>query len=147
MTRKRCWVTHRQKVPITPFGVFARSNDPTTWSDYATAAAAAASTKVDGIGFMFDGSGITGIDLDHCLINGVLESWAQVIVDACAATYIEISPSGSGLHIYGRASVGTGRRHDGVEVYDRGRYFTVTGNRWADAPVMLADIQSVIDGL
>lgn len=145
MTRKRCWVNHRAKVPITPGSIFARSNDPTTWRDFSTACRAAADPSIDGVGFMFDGSGIAGIDLDHCLHDGALEPWAAEIVTACAGTYIEVSPSGTGLHIFGRATVGTGRRRNGVEVYDRGRYFTVTGKRWADAPLELADIQSVVD--
>ena len=147
MARKRCWVNHRQKVPITPGGVFARSNDRTTWRDFDTACRAAQARGIDGVGFMFDGTGIAGIDLDHCLRDGVLEPWAAEIVAACAGTYIEVSPSGNGLHIFGRGVVGNGRRSDGIEVYDRGRYFTVTGNRWADAPLELADIQSVIDAL
>ena len=145
MARKRCWVTHRSKVPMTPGSIFARSNDPATWRDFSTACRAAAVGNVDGVGFMFDGTGIAGIDLDHCITDGVLEPWAAEIVPACAGTYIEVSPSGTGLHIFGLATVGTGRRRDGVEVYDRGRYFTVTGDRWGDAPLKLADIQAVVD--
>lgn len=147
MTSRPNWVTHFQKVPRVPFGTFARSNDPTTWRDYRTACNAAALGNVDGIGFMFDGSGIAGIDLDDCLHDGVLDDWAADIVARCVGTYIEVSPSGRGLHIFGRATVGAGRRLGQVEVYDRGRYFTVTGQRWVDAPSVLSDIQSVTDRL
>lgn len=140
-------MVHRSKVPITPGGIFARTNDRTTWRDFATACRAAERGGVDGVGFVFDGSGIAGIDLDHCISDGMLEPWAADIVDACAGTFIEVSPSGTGLHIYGRGTVGAGRRLVGVEVYDRGRFFTVTGNRWGDAPLDLADIQSVLDSL
>lgn len=147
MTSRTSWVTHARKVPRVPFGGFAKSNDPTTWRDYATACEAAKSSEVDGIGFVFDGSGIAGIDLDDCIHDGVLDDWAEEIVAACAGTYIEVSPSGRGLHIFGRATVGAGRRLGRVEVYDRGRYFTVTGNRWGHAPVRLGDIQRVTDEL
>lgn len=144
MTSRRNWVTHFQKVPRTPFHGFAKSNDPATWSDYATACDAARRTRVDGIGFVFDGTGIAGIDLDDCLRDGVLEDWAADIVAMCGDTYIEVSPSGRGLHIFGKAIVGAGRRLGQIEVYDRGRYFTVTGRRWADAPARLGDISSAI---
>lgn len=147
MTRKQCWVVHRSKIPITPGGVFAKSNDSSTWRDFATARKAAQKPGVDGVGFMFDGSGIAGIDLDHCITDGVLEPWAEKIVDRCAGTYIEISPSGTGLHIFGLGNVGSGRRRNNVEVYDRRRYFTVTGNRWNNAPVALANIQSVLNSI
>lgn len=147
MTSRPNWVTHLQKVPRIPFGAFASSADPATWRDYRTACKAAALGNVDGIGFVFDGSGIVGIDLDDCLHDGLLEDWAAEIVVACAGTYIELSPSGRGLHIFGRGMVGNGYRRPGVEVYDRGRYFTVTGLRWDNAPARLADIQSVADAL
>lgn len=138
---------HRSKVPITPGSIFARSNDPSTWRSFAVACSAAEDGWADGIGFMFDGSGIAGIDLDHCIVDGELLPWAAEIVAACPGTYIEVSPSGTGLHIFGRGVVGTGRKRDGVEVYDRGRFFTVTGQRWGDAPVRLASIQTALDAV
>lgn len=147
MSRRKCWVVHRSKVPITPSGIFARSNDPSTWRSFAVACSAAAHGNVDGLGFVFDGSGIAGIDLDHCLVGGELLPWAAEIVSSCSGTYIEVSPSGTGLHIFGRGTVGTGRKRDGIEVYDRGRFFTVTGQRWADAPARLSNIQPVLDAI
>lgn len=142
------WVTHRAKVPVTPFGRVASSTDPSTWRDYATAAAAVAAGGVDGVGFVLDGDGIACIDLDHCIReDGTLEEWAADIVAACPATYVEVSPSGTGLHVFGLAHVGKGRRSGGVEVYDRGRYMTVTGRRWASAPCRLSDISAVVASL
>lgn len=91
------------------------------------------------------------IDLDHALLDGLLRPWARKIVDALPETYIEVSPSGTGLHIWGFGSVGRGRRirrgGSAVEVYDRGRYITVTRNPFEDAPSRLADLSQVIDDL
>jgi len=101
----------------------------------------------DGVGFVLNGDGIAAIDLDHCVTDEGLEPWAADIVARCAGTYIELSPSGTGLHIFGYATVGHGRRGVGVEVYDRGRYFTVTGNVWGSAPRRLADISAVVDSI
>jgi primase-polymerase (primpol)-like protein len=138
------WVRHRAKVPMTLAGRHASTTDPTTWASYADAAG---SDVGDGLGFVFNGDGIAGIDLDHCLTDGVLDSWAQAILDRCPRTYVEVSPSGTGLHIFGRAHVGAGRRSGGVEVYDRGRYFTVTGRHFGKPSRKLADITGLIASL
>ncbi len=68
-------------------------NDPATFAAFDAAASA---TGFDGIGIRVSGR-LMGIDLDHCFENGKLLPWAQPIVDRFRDTYIEISPSGSGL--------------------------------------------------
>ena len=134
------------KLPIDPkTGKAAASTDPMTWADYATAAAAAAPLGCRGIGFVL-GDGIAGIDIDHCIdpATGVVDERALAIMDAMQS-YTELSPSGTGLHIlfYGRKPGPACRRAlgDGVglEMYDGGRYFTVTGRSWQDPPLPLAD--------
>jgi primase-polymerase (primpol)-like protein len=105
-----------------------------------------------GIGFVlspFDR--LVCIDLDHALVDGVLAPWARDIVDGLPDTYVEVSPSGDGLHIWGYGSVGRGRRirrgSAAVEVYDRGRYITVTGRPFQGAPSRLAGLSRVIADL
>lgn len=147
LTARPNWVLHRNKVPRCAFGGPASSTDPSTWCDFDTARDAADHGAVDGVGFVFDGTGIVGIDLDDCLHDGVLKDWAADIVAQCAGTYIEVSPSGHGLHIFGRGTVGTGRRMGQVEVYDRARYFTVTGRRWPGSSLRLADLTRVVQRL
>jgi hypothetical protein len=138
------WIRHEAKVPKRLNGLNASTTDERSWVSYDSARA---SSVGDGVGFVFAGDGIAGIDLDHCVKDGRLSSWASRIVKACRGTYVEISPSGSGLHIYGFGVVGAGRKSAGVEVYDRGRYFTCTMRRWKRAPLTLTNIQSVIDCL
>jgi putative DNA primase/helicase len=58
---------------------------------------------------------------------------AQALIND-TASYAELSPSGTGVHIITRGSVttdGKGKRdHErGIELYDTGRYFTVTGHK------------------
>jgi primase-polymerase (primpol)-like protein len=125
--------------PITATGAAASSTNPATWATYAAVRDAKAG---HGVGFML-GEGIGCIDLDKCLTNGRLESWAQAIVDRCPATYIEVSPSGTGLHIFGYLTPAPGRGQRAgvrIEVYSRDRFMTVTGRRWNGAPSTLADI-------
>ena len=144
MVARDRWLRHSNKVPLTVHNFPASSTNPRTWSTFNVAHN---STVGDGLGFALNGDGIACVDLDHCIVDGVLLDWAQAIVDQCAGTYIEISRSGTGLHIFGHATVGTGRRGDGVEVYDRGRYIAVTGRRWKRCPLVLSDISLVINSL
>lgn len=115
------------KAPIQINGDYASSTDPATCTDHATAKA---STIGDGLGFVL-GDGIGCIDLDHCLINGKPTAEALRFLEQYPNHYIEISPSGDGLHIWGYLdeAPGTKRVINGlsVETYSTGRYITITG--------------------
>ncbi len=74
----------------------ANVDDPTTFVAFETSASA---IGYDGIGIRVSG-GIVGIDLDHCIEGDDLLPWAQEIVDHFNVTYIEISPSGTGIRIF-----------------------------------------------
>ncbi len=62
--------------------------------------------------------------------------WAKEIVHLFPGAYVEVSPSGTGLHLIIRGTktdkrckkVGYGGTSGDVEVYDSGRFFCVTGN-------------------
>ncbi|MCT9142932.1 hypothetical protein [Streptomyces violarus] len=129
-------------------GDVASSTDPSTWSRYAYAAASSAGA---GLGFVLDGDGVVCLDLDHAVVDGELLPWAQRIVDAAGSTWVEVSLSGTGLHIWGRGSLPHGRRiavgSGSVELYGIGRYIAVTGRTWGDTPRRLGDLQHVIDSL
>lgn len=90
-----------------------------------------------GVGFMFtEESGIVGIDIDHCLEDGKPNNVAADILANLPPTYIEISPSGTGLHIFLRGTIPSGGNHNsktGVEMYASSRYFTMTGNKYQGA--------------
>lgn len=153
LARRRQWVRHTdRKVPLTAGrtrAAVASSTDASTWSTYR---AAARSTAGVGVGFVLTGADpIVCIDLDHAIVDGVLQPWARRIVASAPATYIEVSPSGTGLHIWGTGVVGRGRRirrsQSAVEVYDRGRYMTVTRRPFEGAPSKLADLSKVVADL
>lgn len=153
MTRRRQWVRHTaRKMPLSVIGPKVRpasSTDPETWASYS---AANRSTAGSGVGFVLSPADrLVCIDLDHALVDGELRPWARRIVGKLPPTYIEISPSGTGLHIWGFGTVGQGRRirrgESSIEVYDRGRYITVTREPFERAPSMLADLTQVIADL
>lgn len=140
------WVRHTAKRPVTVEGRPASVTAPATWTSYQ---AAAASPVGDGLGFVLDGDGIVCVDLDHCLrSDGSVEPWAERILGSMPPTYVEVSISGTGLHVFGWAASIAGRRFgDGVEVYGSGRFIAVTGRRFRGAISELADVSAAIDGL
>ena len=112
----------------------ASTTDPSTWSTYDHARAV--EDQYDGIGFVFTlGAGIVGIDLDHVIdAEGRIDPKARRVLDELNS-YTELSPSGEGLHIFVRGTwPDTGRKHPWIEVYARGRYFTVTGRHVPGTP-------------
>jgi primase-polymerase (primpol)-like protein len=139
------WVTHNaRKVPLTPGRRPASVTDPATWSEYR------AVRQLPRRGFVL-GGGIVCVDLDHCVRpDGSLTPWAAALLAQCPPTWVEVSPSGTGLHVWGRGDVPRGRCiRDGrsIEVYGGGRYITVTGRRWGSSPATLADLGPVLAGL
>lgn len=121
-----------EKIPVCPTtGRFADSTDPESWSDYTTAATLAGTTSSLGVGFVFTkAAGIVGIDLDKCRDpeTGTIAPGADEIVQTLQ-TYTEISPSGTGLHLFVQGTLPAGKRKKGkIEAYNDARFFTVTGN-------------------
>lgn len=128
LTAKR-WIRHSpDKQPLSPYtGRRISIHDTAEWTDYSTAST---SRRGIGLGFIL-GDGYACIDLDHCLTGGAPTSEAQVVIDHYPDAFIDYSPSGTGLHIWGTApqAPGTRIRSDGlnIETYSQGRYITVTG--------------------
>ncbi len=122
-----------RKLPINPrTGEAAQSNNPDTWTDFQTAASA--SSRFSGLGFMF-ANGYFGVDIDG--IDNDIEAFQQGGLQNIVgeflhslASYGEYSVSGKGLHIICKGKLPTGgRRRGNVEMYERGRFFVMTGNQ------------------
>ncbi len=115
-------------------------NDPATWGtfDEAVAFYQKHSNKLKGVGRQFDDADdIIGIDFDDCL-----DATERVKPEHAAAkwlpllnSYSEISPSGKGVKVWvcstNKLNGKSGRRNAwlNVEMYRKGRYFTITGKR------------------
>jgi primase-polymerase (primpol)-like protein len=138
------------KVPISPWsGKAAACDKPQTWSTYRHVAYVLRRFRCDGIGFVFtEADPFCGIDLDHCReINGTITAKALEIIRRFRS-YTELSPSGSGAHILIRAKLsGKGRRTGKIELYDSGRYFTMTGKHLSGTPVAIRDRQQELESL
>ena len=98
------------------------------------------------------------IDLDHCInkTDGTFTDdeagkTARRVMDILTRngeeTYIEFSPSGEGLHIWGRAVLPKvkekGTRGKYIEMYRAGRYMTVTDRPYHSTPVSM--VQKSVD--
>lgn len=126
------------KAPFNPESLLSGRPSPAkagvreTWSSYHNAVECVRRGLARGVGYQFGGNGIYGVDLDHVIDHaGKLTPQAHEIVDKLAS-YTEISPSGTGMHIFVLAPDADITRHRKkgffLEVYSTGRYFTVTGN-------------------
>ena len=104
----------------------ASSTNPKTWADFDFAALAFEQHDYSGLGFVFTKEGgIVGVDIDHCIDpdTGALNKTAAAILEKLPPTYIEISPSGTGLHIFLRGAMPEGDSRNaktGVEMYSHG---------------------------
>ena len=138
-----------RKVPYDPkTGRKASSTNPDTWATLAEAMAAREKYLFTGVGFVFtEECGIVGVDIDHCRNeDGSFTDVAKAILEK-AQSYTEISPSGSGLHIFLRGVMpGKGNKNSasGVEMYAAARYFTMTGNRLEGTPEAIADGKDIL---
>jgi primase-polymerase (primpol)-like protein len=150
LTARPRWVRRdERKAPRRVDGGFASVTEPSTWTSYRQAVGSSVGV---GVGFVLAaGDGVVCVDLDHCLDGDRLAPWARAVLDRCPPTFVEVSPSGDGLHVWGRAVVERGRRlrRDGeaIEVYGQGRYIAVTGRRFEDCPARLADLTEVVSSL
>ena len=136
MREAKRWVTwqyeirdgKKTKVPHTPGKGQAKSTDRETWVTFEEARRA--EEFYSGIGFVL-GDGWLGLDADHVRDLDTGE-WLPGILDEIKSvqSYAELSPSKTGAHViaYGETPGDRSRAKGEVwEMYDRGRFFTVTG--------------------
>lgn len=122
------------KIPYNPkTNSKARTTDPSTWADFNTALAK--DMEYDGLGFVLTNSPFVGVDLDN--VGNEIKAFYQgdtnnIVGEFHEAlqTYMEISPSGNGVHLILKGELPQGGNRAGnIEMYDTGRYFTVTGEQ------------------
>ena len=130
------------KAPVSPHdGSLADSTSGKTWGTFDDAVEACREdSSLAGVGFVFTADDpYCGVDLDNSIdADGNIKPWALDLL-AQLDSYAEISPSRLGLKVFIKANK-PGKRcrkayHDGgIEIYDRDRFFTVTGERLPNYP-------------
>ena len=160
------------KVPYQVSGkARAKSNAPSTWGDFEAARETMwGRGGFEGLGIMLgdlgDGRFLVGLDLDLCRspLTGEIMPWAQDWVDRWPS-YIEVSPSGTGLKGYGlytgtpvgggkeitlddpvpAGAEGTSHSKPEIGLYPSGRYFALTGRPLSGTWLELCDVTEAFD--
>lgn len=150
-----CW--RGDKKPRNPLtGELATSTDETTWCSYEDCYTAVADGDYDGYGIMCNND-LVFIDIDNCLwetpngdlmYNDTPEGYipAREVVHRFAGTYMEVSKSGTGIHIicYGNVPLDkTGVRSKGVELYKAARFLIITEDILNDEVVVTSKQESL----
>jgi hypothetical protein len=122
-----------------------------TWEQYSDVAEAYhAGGRFAGIGFVLTNSKVICIDIDDCIVDGVIAPYALDAINTFR-TYAEVSPSGAGIKIFGTyegdmQKIGTWATLPGIkiEVYNgRGgfSYMTITGAHIPKSPAKIIEIK------
>lgn len=119
-------------------GHFAAVDNPDTWTTY---------DRVENFikkGFVLtEKDPFTVIDLDHCIgAHGRVQSQTSKIL-LYFQSYTEISPSGTGFHVWVKGKIPSAIKRTEFEIYSNLRYITITGNPTFNCP--LTDCQLHLD--
>jgi hypothetical protein len=130
----------------------ASSTNPDTWRPFEDVVAAYEHRDCDGVGFALTPP-FVGVDLDDVVdpATGAIHPEATRIIGELNS-YTERSPSGRGLRIVTRGSLPSGWRNIRtwavpIEMYDGGRYLTVTGAHLDGTPTTVEERTAQLAGL
>ena len=124
-------------------------NKPDRWLDFE-----AAKDKNHPLGFVLtEEDHIICVDLDQAIVDGRLTAMAESIVEAFTGTYMELSQSGQGIHIFCKGNLLDNliKPSEGIEIYKHNRYIALTGDvgdgSYFPISNQLLDKQEVLDEL
>lgn len=152
-----CWTTQERggkgiKVPVAPWNTSetypVSATEKKNHADFRTAKKWGNMLRL-GVGFVFtEDNKIIGIDLDDCIEDDEMTNKVKDIVQQ-VNSFTEISPSGKGLHIYLEGDMEEAVKNDeeGVEIYFKDRYFTVTGDHKKGTPKEVKQHQEILNEL
>lgn len=136
------------KIPYDPKnGHKASTQRRNNWGSFDDACGALLSDEYQGIGFVFTpDDDLVGIDLDNCFNeDGSLRADAEKAMNT-ARSFTERSPSGNGIHIICKGRLpGAGHcdNKTGREMYQEGRFFTITADVLGDYDQVAENTEAV----
>lgn len=149
------------KPPYQPDGRLAKTDVPSTWNTFSMVAEAA--PRFDGIGFVLTKDDpYVGLDFDHCrcpAFDGLddelgkqITSGLNMVLPEIAEhirkinSYTENSPSGKGMRVFVTGALPVdGKRKGPIEIYQAGRYLTMTGHVVDGFPLTVEHRQQALD--
>lgn len=137
------WVMWKgEKVPYCATAINGKASctNSDTWASFPQTQTAYEEGGYLGVGFVLNGDGIAGVDLDRCVHDGLPVPSAMALLEQIGCQYVEFSPSGTGLRGFGYADNITGKNGTldelHVELYTDKRYLTVTGHTLKNGPLV-----------
>jgi hypothetical protein len=153
------WITWRrgaqkadgryEKEPTNPrTGYGASATDQANWTSFEQAVAAKGKPGRDGISFVpAEGGGLTLVDFDKCLDGRgkITKPWVRKWIEK-ANTYVERSPSGTGLRAvaFGTVPRSINNPDFDVEMYSSGQQLTITGDHLGWTPGEVCEAQEAL---
>jgi hypothetical protein len=145
------------KPPYQPNGILAASNNPLTWSPFSVVKEAM--SRYDGMGFVLTKEDpFVGLDFDNCRcpafdeidkeISGGLNMVLPEISEHLRRlnSYTEVSPSRKGIRSFLKGKLPVdGKRKGPIEIYQSGRYVTLTGHILDGFPRTIEHRQKELD--
>lgn len=138
------WVAWRyvesdKKPRKVPFDVRSKKNastvNPTNWATFNEVVDFITKNQGYGIGFVLtQNDPFVCIDLDHS-DDPAITNYQYKILDNFKNTYIEMSPSGKGYHIWTKGEIQRAVKTKTCEIYNHSRFITFTGNVVVNANV------------
>lgn len=139
------------KIPInSATGARAKSTNRADWGTWERAIERLrADETLSGVGFVFTSDDpYCGLDWDECYHEDGYVKKLQADQIRAFRSYGERSQSGTGAHVIIKGSLPPeGRRKSGIEMYDRDRFFAVTGDRLPFCPKAVEHRQAELDAL
>jgi putative DNA primase/helicase len=148
------WVNYRlendRKVPVNPKTLGnAGVGWPNTWAPFEKALENFRPGEI-GLGFVLtEADPFVCTDLDDCIDDkGQLSLAARAVLDTLQG-YVELSPSGQGLHVWVKSDDKVSNwKTKGIEVYSSARWMTVTGRAnpkvASDIPERTEELQKIL---
>lgn len=123
-------------------GKFAKSDDPSSWTNFETACKFARENGGEAVAYVLDGKdNICCVDLDNCIdVNGNYSPLANEILTNSKKTYCERSLSGKGLHIFGKTNgmdLRTFSKSGDLEFYQKSHIISMTGDMISGAKTLV----------
>lgn len=146
MKREARWLVYRMepgvegrknKIPYDP-KTGRKANDPKLGVSFEAAKSAAA--DYSGLGFYVESPYLV-VDIDNCVSrDGLVADYAAEIIREMN-TFSELSPSGTGIHVWAKGVKPGDACRRGIEIYSTKRFLTVTGVHVPGTPAQVREVE------